>query len=366
MRSFGARNAGAMTLSCRNGPAVSLMHDEIFQQPQAVAAAVEHQYDAVAALAQELRDREIRHVVVAARGTSDNAATYAKYLLEIVAGVPVSQAAPSVYTLYDARPDMSGVFLLGISQSGQATDVVQTLSTGRASGALTACITNVADSPLTEVSDVTLLCHAGEERGVAATKTYTTALALIALLAGHWAGDSALLEGLRGLPDAVARTLALDSAVESAVERYRYMPECAVLARGLNQATALETALKMTETSYIVAKPYSGAEFLHGPIAMISDGFPCFLFAPAGRAYASMLDLAVKLRERDAELIVVAHADEILALAERPLKLPADPGELLSPIICIVPGQLWAYHLARARRKDPDRPRGLTKVTLTR
>lgn len=349
-----------------NRATVSLMRDEIYQQPQAIASAVEQEYAAVAALAQELRDREIRHVVIAARGTSDNAATYAKYLLEIVVGVPVALAAPSVYTLYDARPNLAGVLMLGISQSGQATDVVQALSTGRASGALTVCITNVSGSPLTEVSDVTLLCHAGDEKGVAATKTYTTALALIALLAGHWANATDLLDGLRRLPEAIQRTLALDATVESAVERYRYMDECAVLARGLNQGTALETALKMTETSYIVAKPYSGADFLHGPIAMVSEGFPCFLFAPNGRAYAFMLELAVKLREREAEMIVVAHASDILDLAKRPLQLPADTGEYLSPIACIVPGQLWAYHLARARGKDPDRPRGLTKVTLTR
>ena len=345
---------------------MSMMHDEIYQQPQAVASAVEQQYAAVAALAHELRERQIRHVVIAARGTSDHAATYAKYLIEIVVGVPVALAAPSVYTLYDARIDLVGVFMLGISQSGQATDVVQALSMGRAAGALTACITNVADSPLTKVSDVTLLCHAGDEKGVAATKTYTTALAVCALLAAHWASETDLLEGLRRLPEEINRTLVLDAVVQDAVERYRYMDECAVLARGLNQATALETALKMTETSYIVAKPYSGADFLHGPIAMVSPGFPCVLFAPNGRAYASMLDLAVKLREREAELIVVAHDPDILELAKRPIALPVDTGEYLSPIVSILPGQLWAYHLARARGIDPDRPRGLTKVTLTR
>jgi glucosamine--fructose-6-phosphate aminotransferase (isomerizing) len=256
--------------------------------------------------------------------------------------------------------------MLGISQSGQATDVVQALATGRETGAMTACITNVAGSPLTLVSDATFLCSAGDERGIAATKTYTTSLALVALLAGHWAKSAELVEGLNRIPEAVQKTLALDEVVAAAVERYRYMDECAVLARGLNQATALETALKMTETSYIVAKPYSGADFLHGPIAMVSEGFPCFVFAPNGRAYQSMYDLALKLQERKAEMIVVAHSGEILSLAKRPLELPVDTGETLSPILSILPGQLWAYHLARARGVDPDRPRGLTKVTLTR
>ncbi len=345
---------------------MSLMLEEIYEQPQAIARAIEQEYANVARLVGELREREIRHVVIAARGTSDNAATYAKYLIEIVAGFPVSLAAPSVYTLYDAAVNLSGSLVLGISQSGQATDVVKTLSVARAAGALTVGITNVADSPLCTVSDYTLLCHAGEEKAVAATKTYTTALALIALLVGQWAGSAELLNGLRAIPDQVQATLDMDDTVAAAVERYRYIQECAVLARGLNQATALETALKMTETSYIVAKPYSGADFLHGPIAMVSEGFPCFLFAPEGRAYPSMVELALKLRKRAAELIVVAHSPEILELATKPLALPLAVPELLSPLLYIVPGQLWAYHLARARGQNPDKPRGLTKVTLTR
>src|SRR5437762_2552303 len=156
--------------------------------------------------------------------------------------------------------------------------------------------------------------------------------------------------------------LALDETFSEAVERYRYIQECAVLARGLNQATALEAALKMTETSYLVAKPYSGADFLHGPIAMVSEGFPCFLFAPDGRTYPSMVELALKLRERAAEMIVIAHSPEILDLAVRPLRLPVAIHEMLSPLLAILPGQLWAYHLARARGKDPDKPRGLSKV----
>jgi glucosamine--fructose-6-phosphate aminotransferase (isomerizing) len=345
---------------------MSLMLDEIYEQPQAIAQAVEQEYANVARLVKDLRDRDIRHVVIAARGTSDNAAVYAKYLIEIVAGFPVALAAPSVYTLYDAAVNLSGSLVLGISQSGQATDVVKTLSVARAAGALTVGITNVAASPLCTVSDYTLLCHAGEEKAVAATKTYTTALALIALLVGQWAGNAELLNGLRAIPDQLQATLDMDDTVAAAVERYRYIQECAVLARGLNQGTALETALKMTETSYIVAKPYSGADFLHGPIAMVSEGFPCFLFAPEGRAYPSMVELALKLRERAAELIVVAHSPEILELATKPLALPLAVHELLSPLLYIVPGQLWAYHLARTRGQNPDKPRGLTKVTLTR
>lgn len=345
---------------------MSLMLEEIYEQPQAIAGAMEHGHSSVATLVNDLREREIRYVVIAARGTSDNAATYAKYLMEIELGVPVALAAPSVYTLYDAELNLPGCLMLGISQSGQATDVVQTLSAARAAGALTACITNVEGSPITSVSDHTLLCYAGEEKAVAATKTYTTALALVALLVGQWGNKTALLDGLRAVPDQVRAALTMDSQIAQVVERYRYIQECAVLARGLNQCTALEAALKMTETSYIVAKPYSGADFLHGPIAMVSEGFPCFLYAPDGRAYPSMVELALKLRDRSAELVAFAHSPEILELATRPLPLPTAVDELLSPLVYIVPGQLWAYHLAHARGQNPDKPRGLSKVTLTR
>lgn len=345
---------------------MSIMLDEIYEQPRAVAAAVEREYATVSALVSELNAREIRHVIIAARGTSDNAATYAKYLLEIVKGVPVALAAPSVYTLYDAQIDLKGSLVIGISQSGQATDVVQTLAAARAAGALTACITNVAESPIVDVSDYAFPCHAGVERAVAATKTYTTSLALVALLTGLWANREDLLAGLRAVPAQIEEALKLDEVIGSSCERYRYIQECAVLARGLNQCTALEAALKMTETSYLVAKPYSGADFLHGPIAMVSDGFPCFLFAPDGRAYPSMLELARKLRDRSAEMVIVAQDPEILALSAKPIPMAEAIDELLSPLVYIVPGQLWAYHLARNRGHDPDKPRGLSKVTLTR
>jgi glutamine---fructose-6-phosphate transaminase (isomerizing) len=345
---------------------MSLMLDEIYEQPQAIAAALERGYAPVGTLAQELTERGVRHVVIAARGTSDHAAIYAKYLFEIVCGVPVTLAAPSVFTLYDARVDLSGCLVLGISQSGQAADVVQTLSAARASGAVTACITNRDGSPLTTVSDHVLLCNAGEEKAVAATKTYTTSLALVALIAGLWANHTSLLNALRTVPDLVRSTVGLDEEIAAKVERYRYMEECAVLARGLNQATAMEAALKMTETSYLIAKAYSMADFLHGPIAIVSEGFPCFLFAPDGRTYPAMIDLALKLKDRDAELIIAAHSSEILELATTPIALPAVSDELVSPLLCIVPGQLWACHLSHARGHNPDKPRGLSKVTITR
>jgi glucosamine--fructose-6-phosphate aminotransferase (isomerizing) len=345
---------------------MAYMLNEIHEQPDWVERAIESERGNVSALAAAMRENDVRFIVIAARGTSDHAATYAKYLFEIGTQMPVALTAPSVFTLYDARLNLGNTLVLGISQSGQGTDVVQVLSSARASGALTACITNSAESPITRVSDHVLLCHAGEEKAIAATKTYTTALAVVALLVGMLSDNRDLLNQLNVMPERMRDTLQMEEAVSHAVERYRYMQECAVLARGVNQATALETALKMTETSYIVAKPYSAADFLHGPIAMVEEGFPCFLFAPAGRAFASMLELALKIRERRGEMVIISHEPDILQMATVPLEMPAAVDELLSPLACILPGQLFAYYLARTRGGDPDHPRGLKKVTLTR
>ena len=345
---------------------MSQMLAEIREQPAWIERAIQLEQPKVAALVADVRERAIRFVVIAARGTSDNAATYAKYMIEIVAGMPVALAAPSVFTLYDARLDLSNTLVIGISQSGQGTDVVQYLSSSRASGALTACITNSDDSAITKVSDHTLLCHAGEERAVAATKTYTTALAVVALLAGTLADHRGLLDALQCVPEQMERALDVEAGIAASVERYRYMHECAVLARGVNQATALESALKMTETCYVVAKPYSGADFLHGPIAMVASGFPCLLYAPDGKAYASQLELALKVRDRGGEVVVIASSPEILDLGTTQIPMAVDVDELLSPIPYIVPGQLFACYLSRTRGVNPDQPRGLTKVTLTR
>lgn len=344
---------------------MSFMLKEIQEQPDWVCNALDSQRPAVSALVSAIRENDIRHVLIAARGTSDHAATYAKYLFEIVAGMPVALAAPSIYTLYDARVQLGSTLVMGISQSGQGTDVVQVLSSARAAGALTACITNHVHSPLGEISDHVLLCSAGEERALAATKTYTTSLALVALLVGELANDRSLLRGLDEVHTRMTEALSMAESVERAVERYRYMNECAVLARGLNQATALEAALKITETSYVMAKPYSGADFLHGPIAMVEPGFPCFLFAPPGRAYPSMLELALTIRKRGAEMVIVSSEAEILDLATTRLPVPVEMDERLSPLVYILPGQLFAYFLAKTRGEDPDRPRGLKKVTKT-
>ncbi len=345
---------------------MSLMLDEIRQQPEGVHRALASQRASALALAEQVREKDIHSVIIAARGTSDNAAIYAKYLFEIVAGIPVSLAAPSVYTLYGSKMRLDHTLVLGISQSGQGTDVVEVLAVSKEAGAITACITNQSDSPITAVSDTVLLCDAGSERSVAATKTYTTALAVIAMLIGYYAGESEMLESLHLVPDEMVKVLEMEPRILAMVERFRYMEECVVLARGVNQCTAFEAALKLTETCYMVAKPYSGADFLHGPIAVIKDGFPCFLFAPPGAAFAFMLDLARRLKERNAEMVILSSEEAILGLAQKRVQIPTTLPELLSPLVYVLPAQLFAHGLSQTRGLNPDHPRGLSKVTITK
>lgn len=341
------------------------MLNEIREQPGWVDQTLEAERNSVSELVNAMRDRNIRFVVIAARGTSDNAAVYLKYLFEIMAGIPVALAAPSVYTLYDAHLHLDNVLVMGISQSGEGSDVVQALSSARSAGALTACITNSSSSPITHVCDHVLLSHAGDERAVAATKTYTTALATAALLVARLVDSREILAGLHTISARMRETLETEEQIFQAVERFRYMEECAVLARGINQATALEAALKMVETSYVAARPFSGADFLHGPVAMLHDGFPCFLFAPEGRAYPFMLELALKIQARGGEMVIFSRELEILDLATVPLKVPVSIPEILSPLIYAIPAQLFACHLSTLRGSNPDAPRGLTKVTKT-
>jgi glutamine---fructose-6-phosphate transaminase (isomerizing) len=342
----------------------SHMLREIREQPEALERLLDGELERVAALAGAARRRGVSMLFLAARGTSDHAAVYAKYLCEIVAGLPVALAAPSVFTLYRAAVRLDSALVVGVSQSGRAADAIEVLKAARDGDVLTACVTNDRDSPMARAAEHPLYCHAGPEQSLPATKTYTTSLALLYALVAHLAERDDLLDDLRRAPDLVREALALEDRIAARAERYRYMEECVVLARGINQCSALETSLKLSETSYLRAHPYSAADFLHGPIAVVEEGYPCLLFAPGGRGCESMVEVADELAKREAEMLVLSDRKELLDRAVTPLPMPAAP-ELLTPLVGIVVAQLFACHLARVKGRDPDRPRGLKKVTHT-
>jgi glucosamine--fructose-6-phosphate aminotransferase (isomerizing) len=321
----------------------------------------------VEAIASELSERPFAHVVIAARGSSDYAALYAKYLFGAFNQLQVGLATPSLFTLYRRPPRLRNALVIGISQSGQSPDIVDVLAEARRQGAATLAITNEPDSPLADRAEWVVALGVGAESGVAATKSYTAELAAIAMLSAALADIPSRWTELASVPGAIEQVLSGEEEIRQAAGRYRALERCFVLGRGFNYATAFELSLKLKELAYVIAEPYSTADFQHGPIAVVERGFVILCVAPSGVVLEGVLRLLERLRdELGAELVIISDASEVLALAQTPLRLPMALPEWLSPIASIVPGQLFAYHLACAKGYEPDRPRGLQKITRTR
>jgi len=337
---------------------------EIQQQPAALERTISREARRVASFAESLKRRGIRLIILVARGSSDNAALFGRYLLEISTGIPVSLAAPAVHTLYRTKMNLRDALVVGISQSGESSDINLVLENAARSRATTLAITNEAGSALTRIVDETFLIHAGRERSVAATKTYTGQLMIFHLLASALSEKRQLAEVER-LPELAARSLGMRPQVEEMVERYAFMDHCVVVGRGLNYANAYEFAIKLMETCYVVAERFSTADFLHGPIAMVERDFPAFLFAPPGRTLAGTKELLGRLTKLGAETVVISSENGLLKAATRGLRIPDRISEMLSPIPYIIPAQLFAALLAEAKGLSPDRPRSLAKVTRT-
>ena len=322
-----------------------LMAAEIAEQPESLRRLLAAQ-DEIAGTAARIREHGPRFVVFAARGTSDHAALYAKYLAEIRMGLPAGLASPSTMTVYGSRPELSGVLFIAVSQSGGSPDLVDSLTVARDCGALTVAITNNPASELAEAAELSVDVRAGAERAVAATKTYTSELlALALLLAGP--------QGTASLPDAAAATLA-DDAPLAAPARYRF---AVTPARGYSYPTAREAALKLMETSYVSAQAFSAADLMHGPLAMIDPSVPVIAVV-SGRGGATMSDVLERLDGVQADVLRVGDAGGL------PLITDGVPEHLL-PVLEILPLQRLAWRLALDRGIDPDRPRGLAKVTST-
>jgi glucosamine--fructose-6-phosphate aminotransferase (isomerizing) len=260
---------------------MSLMLDEIAEQPAALAKTISEERAKVERLAWAVRARNIDLIVLVARGSSDNAALFGRYLLEINTGIPVSLSAPSVHTLYRGKLNLKHALVIGVSQSGEGQDINCVLENARACGAFTIGITNEPKSDMTKLVDETLLMHGGKEQSVAATKTFTGQMILFYMLAAALSRDGAKIDYER-IPEFAARALEQKPAIVELVQRYAFMENCVVVGRGLAYANAYEFALKLMETCYVVAERFSSADFLHGPVAMIERHFPVFLFAPPG------------------------------------------------------------------------------------
>ncbi len=348
------------------------MRAEIHEQPAALARTLRSELKKFEELKRQFAKNRPRMIVLAARGTSDNAAMFGRYLLEITTGIPVSLAAPSIFTLYQAHLDLRDLLVVAISQSGESTDTNLVLEQAKAAGAVTVGITNEAESTLARIAGRAFLVKAGREKSVAATKTYTGQLLMFYLLA-YALGAPLKVDDLKRLPDFVAAALKCEKEIGERAERYRFMNHAVVVGRGLNYANAFEFALKLMETCYVVAERFSSADFLHGPIAIVEQAFPLFLFAPPGVTWQSMREMREKLDSLRAETLTITDRSNTEAMqGERVVTLPCKleasrglPADVFTPIPYIVPAQSFAASLAGVKGLNPDQPRTLTKVTRT-
>ena len=341
--------------------------DEIREQPEVLERLFASQRGTAAAVAERWRRAEPTHVLIAARGTSDNSARYAQYLWGQRAGVTVGLAAPSLFGPDATPPRLTGASVVGISQSGASPDLVAVLAEAQRQGRPTLAITNEDSSPLADTADQVLLLGAGPEQAVAATKTYTAELAAVALIASALApgdGDEAAFDAV---PAAVAAAIDLDDEAAAVAERWRDIDRCAVLGRGTGLATAHEWALKLQELAYVLAQPASTADFAHGPRAVVEEGFPLLGVATDGPWLRDVLETAAGLRSRGARTLLLTDRPEAVGdAADDRLTVPPGTPDWLVPLVAIVPAQLWCRYVAVLRGLDPESPRGLSKITRTR
>jgi glucosamine--fructose-6-phosphate aminotransferase (isomerizing) len=341
------------------------LRDEIREQPAVAERLLGQAAEPIAAIAHAIRGRQIDHLVIAARGTSDHAAIYAQYLFGVVHRLPVALAAPSVLSLYGSEPQFGRALVIGISQSGASPDVVGIVGAARRQRAPTIAITNEPESPLAEAAQHVIALGAGPERSIAATKTYTAELIVIAMLSSALGGRPSS-GSLAAIPQALTQALETEAAAAAIGVELAPMRMCTVLGRGFEYATAREWALKLKELALVLADPYSTADFRHGPLALVGPGSPILAIAPSGPAASESAALLEQLAAAGAELLVLSDEPEIRAMARRSIELPAGLAVELSPITSIVPAQLVALHLTLAKGLDPEAPPHIAKVTLTR
>ncbi|MBV9843934.1 MAG: SIS domain-containing protein [Kutzneria sp.] len=338
------------------------MSTEIAAQPEVFAELVSRR-DEIASVATRLARRRPRFALLAARGSSDHAALYAKYLIEVLLRLPTGLVSPSTTTLYRTEPDLTDVLLVSVSQSGGSPDLIEVTESARRQGALTVAVTNTPDSPLTSAAELSVDIGAGPEVAVAATKTYTATLLTLYLLVDAVRGGSG--EHAAELGALAQRTLEdSQAAVGEAVQRFRFVDRVITTGRGYSSATAAEAALKLAETSYLSARSYSGADLLHGPVAAVDAETGVLAVTSAGRGGTAMHDVLDLVVSRGADVVAVGSASPRMPAA---LRVPvADSAEEVAPVLEVLPVQLLALGLALAKGIDPDHPRGLKKVTKTR
>jgi glucosamine--fructose-6-phosphate aminotransferase (isomerizing) len=338
-----------------------IVETEIADQPAVVERLLREQEDPIRALADRLRARPPQSILIAARGSSDNAGRYAQHVFGLLCGLPVALATPSLLTLYHTPVRLQNTLVIGISQSGASPDIRAVIEDARRQQQPTVVITNNTDSPLAQLADTVIDLGAGPERSIAATKSYTSSLAAIAALAVALRDDAQLARELRAIPDAMAAQLDRDGAVGTAETWDR----CMVAGRGAQYATAWESALKIKELSGIAAEPHSPADLLHGPIAVVGPKHPLLTIATTGPAFDGALEVVGAARDRGAPVLAITDRTSEARAAGADVLVVERVPDWLSPLVAIIPAQRLAVHVALQRGIDVDRPFGLSKVTET-
>ena len=348
-------------------PPGELFLAEIREQPEALVRLLEHEQE-FEAVARAFEDRRPTVVRLVGHGTSDAAAAYGVYAFGLLSGWTAIRDSISLTVYYDAPIDLSGSVVVALSQSGQTPDVVEYVARTRERGALTVAVTNEVDSALGRTAELTLPLAAGPERAVAASKTYVTQLAALALLAGGAAGRGAeIADGIRHVARLMGEAVGpLERAVPAVAITFAYVGRMYVIGRGIEFATAREVALKLTETCRVAAEPLTATDLAHGPVAALDALFPVWTIASRDESLPAVLDAAARVCEAGATVVASGNAAGEIEGAAFALPVPEAPNPILAPLLSVVPGQLFAAALAHAKGLDADRPVGLSKVTRAR
>jgi glucosamine--fructose-6-phosphate aminotransferase (isomerizing) len=347
-------------------PTGEIFAREIHEQPEALLGLLEHEHE-YAALARSIGERAPALIRLVGHGSSDNAATYGVYAFGLLPNLTAARDSISLSVYYDAALDFSSSVVLALSQSGRTPDVVEYVQKARARGGFTVALTNDPGSELEQAADATLPLSAGDERAVAATKTYLNQLAALALLAGGIAGrGTELADGLRRTAELLSRSLyPLEASVRPVATSFAYVGRMYAIGRGLEFATAREVALKLTETCRIAAEPLTATDLAHGPVAALDSLFPVWTIASRDESLPAVIEAATRVRQAGATIVASGSAAGEIE-APYTLTVPEAPLPVLAPILSAVPGQLFAAALAQAKGYDADRPEGLNKVTIAR
>ena len=348
-------------------PAGASLLAEIHEQPAAFGRLLEHE-DEYARVAAVARDRGATTIRMVGHGSSDNAAAYGVYAFGLLSGWTALRDSISLTIYYGADLDLRGSTVVGLSQSGRTPDVVEYVERARQAGAFTVALTNHPESELGAVAEAVLPIGAGPERSIAATKTYSATVAALALLAGHGGGRGReVADGIRATAERFEALLeTLEPQVPRVALAFAFVGRMFVVGRGLEFATAREIALKLLETCRVAAEPLTATDLAHGPVAALDPNFPVWTIASDEETLPAVLDAAARARQAGATLLASGSAADRVEGAAFALPASEPPLRVLGPLLSVAPGQLFAWALARAKGLDPDRPDGLTKVTLAR